>query len=112
LDAFPSRLDIQFKWGRVLDAAIKKDKDIVVALAEDVARMREAGAKLSSSEVFAKLAGGRSSTPSGGRPISHGDRLIGSVHLRGNKVLIELDRTAFPDETLEAVLASIQKEAR
>ena len=55
LDAFPSRLDIQYRWALPLTDAIEKDADVLVARAKAILVEREAGLKLSSAEVMSRL---------------------------------------------------------
>jgi ParB family chromosome partitioning protein len=55
LDAFNSRLDIQFRWGLPLANAIDANPDAVLAVAKTIQQERGGGAKLPPSEVFDRL---------------------------------------------------------
>jgi ParB family chromosome partitioning protein len=55
VNAFPSPLSLQFRWGSVLKAAVDKDPEAVAALAVDLAAMNP---KLPAKEVLARLTGG------------------------------------------------------
>ena len=52
--AFPSPLNLQFRWGTALKAAINKNSEDVLAQARDLAAMNP---KLSAKEVLARLTG-------------------------------------------------------
>lgn len=55
LEAFPSRLDIQFRWAGPLADAVEKDPKGVRARAAAVAEARQAGLKCDAAEVFKRL---------------------------------------------------------
>lgn len=58
LDAFPSRLDLQYRWVAVFDELLAGEKKgAVLALAEQLTADRRAGKVRSSAEVFSLLAG-------------------------------------------------------
>ena len=59
VDAFPSPLSLQFRWGAVLKAAFDKNPDETLAQARDLAAMNP---KLPAKEVLARLAGAGAST--------------------------------------------------
>ena len=59
VDAFPSPLSLQFRWGTTLKAAIDKNPEETVARARDLAAMNP---KLPAKEVLARLAGVGAST--------------------------------------------------
>ena len=59
VDAFPSPLSLQFRWGAVLKAAIDKNPDETLAQARDLAAMSP---KLPAKEVLARLTGAGAST--------------------------------------------------
>lgn len=57
LDAFPSRLDLQYRWASTLSKLIDKEKDQVMSRARMVVKDRLDGVHLSPSEVFERLCG-------------------------------------------------------
>jgi ParB family chromosome partitioning protein len=59
LEAFPSPLSLQFRWGTVLNAAIRQDPEGVVARARELAAMQP---KLAPKEVLARLTSASGST--------------------------------------------------
>ena len=59
VDAFPSPLSLQFRWGTALKAAIDKNPEDTVAQAHDLAAMNP---KLPAKEVLARLTGVGAST--------------------------------------------------
>ena len=54
VDAFPSPLNLQFRWGTALKAVIDKNPEVVLAQARDLAAMEP---KLAAKEVLARLTG-------------------------------------------------------
>lgn len=52
VDAFPSPLNLQFRWGTALKAVIDKNPEMVLAQARDLAAMRP---KLAAKDVLARL---------------------------------------------------------
>ena len=54
VDAFPSPLDLQFRWGAALKAALDKNPQEVLAQARDFAAMKP---RLAAKEVLARLTG-------------------------------------------------------
>jgi ParB family chromosome partitioning protein len=61
IEAFPSPLSLQFRWGAALRAAIEKSPDGVLFQARELAAMTP---KLAAKEVFARLTGAGASTTS------------------------------------------------
>ena len=59
IDAFPSPLSLQFRWGTVLKAAIDKNPEEMLVQARDLAAMNP---KLPAKEVLARLTGAGAST--------------------------------------------------
>ena len=59
IEAFPSPLSLQFRWGAALKAAIDKSPDDVLAQARELAAMTP---KLAAKEVLARLTGAGAST--------------------------------------------------
>jgi ParB family chromosome partitioning protein len=112
LDAFASRLDIQFQWGRLLDAEMKKNPTRILALAAEVTEQRSRGVVWSSTDVLAHLMSRPRAAVGAKEPIRAGDKTLGTVQTRGGKISIELDANAFPDEVLIGVLEAIRAVAK
>ena len=55
LDAFPSRLDIQYRWPGLLNDALNKHGNLVITKAESIISERKNGAVISASETLNKL---------------------------------------------------------
>lgn len=55
LDAFPSRLDIQYRWAQPLDEIVSNSSDIAIKRAQEIIEDRKQGRALSSTEVFCRL---------------------------------------------------------
>ena len=56
LDAFPSRLDIQYRWGAPLSDALEKDPDIVLAKAKAISA-RKSVVSRSAMDIYHELVG-------------------------------------------------------
>ena len=59
IEAFPSPLSLQFRWGAALKAAVDKNPDGVLAQARELGAMTP---KLAAKEVLARLTGAGAST--------------------------------------------------
>lgn len=57
LDAFPSRLDLQYRWATVLSKMLAEQGDMLRQRAKDISRAVKSGKPLTASEVFDRLAG-------------------------------------------------------
>lgn len=58
--AFPSPLDLQYRWASLLTSALQKDPDLVLARAKELRSSQE---KLSSAQVLARLLEGGGTVP-------------------------------------------------
>lgn len=55
LDAFPSRLDIQYRWGAPLAEMVKINPDAILAAADDITASRGKGTQIAAAEIFSIL---------------------------------------------------------
>lgn len=94
LDAFESRLDVQYRWIIDLNAVLEKTPDVVLARAGDIITKRAAGVTVSSQCAFNALIG-KEEKPSTLKPklVNVGSRVL-SISERNNKVSFELDKLA------------------
>jgi ParB family chromosome partitioning protein len=60
LDAFPSPLDLQYRWVSELTQAIQKDPDVVLAIAKSI---KDEQQQLTAVQVFKRLTGGGGTVP-------------------------------------------------
>ena len=74
VDAFPSPLGLQFRWGATLKAAIDKDSEEVLKRARQLAGMTP---KLSAKEVLARLTGEGPSSKQAPVPLVSGGKVVG-----------------------------------
>ncbi|MDP9902378.1 ParB/RepB/Spo0J family partition protein [Variovorax ginsengisoli] len=88
LDAFPSPLEIQYRWSEPLGDALKRDSAAVLALAASLRDERSAGSSLSAKAVYDRLIDARSSTSR--RQVMAGDVKAFTVKESKNGVAIEL----------------------
>ncbi len=104
LDAFPSRTDIQFKWGKALSDALQKDPEAVIKRAK-AAKLD--GQKLSAAQVLQKILGKLSDAPDAsglevwtGKENMPAGRIL--TDAKGN-VTVKLPAAAVPKERLPAL---------
>lgn len=88
LNAFPSRLEIQYRWCEPLGDALKRDSAAVLALAVKLYGERSAGASLSAKTVFDRLIDAKSSIAR--RQVMAGDVKAFTVKESKHGVAIEL----------------------
>lgn len=113
LDAFGSRLDIQYRWGRLLEDALGKDAKRVIVIAKEIADERKAGATISPAQVIARLTEKSPVAGAGAvQQILDGERSLGSVCSRKGKISIELDAKVFSQDSLRLVLDAIRSASR
>ncbi|WP_371436159.1 ParB/RepB/Spo0J family partition protein [Polaromonas sp.] len=55
LDAFPSRLDLQFRWTSDLSDTVEKEPELIESAAKEILAERKAGKAIPAAEVFARL---------------------------------------------------------
>ena len=91
LGAFPSRLDIQYRWSAPLADALEKDAKAVLDRAQAVALARAGGEKLTSQDVFKRLVNtAASASKSATRQVFASGKTTLSVTDTGTKVVFEL----------------------
>lgn len=88
LDAFPSRLEIQYRWCEPLGEALKRDSAAVVAVALKINAERAAGTQMSAKSVFDRLIDAKSIVVR--RHVMVGDVKAFTVKESKNGVAIEL----------------------
>jgi ParB family chromosome partitioning protein len=107
LDAFASRLDIQFRWSAPLTDALQKNPDMVLARANEIAIQRKAGEVVASADVFKKLAGLDKVKPvTAIRAVKVGDQEF-TVAVKGSEVSYVFDKL---ERTKHAQLEKLIKE--
>jgi len=91
LDAFESRLDIQYRWASDLKAALEKERDLILARAADIKKQRSSGNQLSSQHAFNLLVGKSSSSSKRlVRKVAVGKRVL-TISERNKIITYELD---------------------
>jgi ParB family chromosome partitioning protein len=91
LDAFKSRLDIQYRWASDLKAALEKEPELILARAADINKQKRLGNQLPSQVVFNMLVGKASTSKKAiVRSITVGQGVL-TITERGSKVIYELD---------------------
>lgn len=105
LDAFPSRLDLQYRWATALTKLLSEQSDVVLQRAKDVKRAVKAGERLTPAQVFERLVGLSSSGHSG--PDSSVKEFVGSGGAKatwrsaGNRHVIEIKTSTLPAKVRE-----------
>jgi len=89
LDAFHSRLDIQYRWVESLSAVVLKDSELLIARAKEVRKDREDGRFISSKQIFDRLVSA-AAKGTGSRAVFIEDRKILTITATKNKVAFEL----------------------
>ena len=115
LDAFPSRLDIRFRWGSLLEDALTKSREQVLNVAKEIAAERKNGTTISAAEALTRMCSATRSAPGKAgneEEIVASGRRIGVIQRSKGRVVIVLDDHAFPDEALSDVLDAVRAAAR
>lgn len=105
LDAFPSRLEIQYRWCEPLGEALKRDSATVLARAFELREERSTGIESGAKSVFDRLI--EVGTPRARRQVAVGEKRAFTVKKSKNGVMIEL-RAITPAE-LESIEQFIAK---
>lgn len=105
LDAFPSRLDIQYRWGAPLSDALEKDKDMVLARARAITAEKSVAPR-GAAQVYQELVGiSKTASGASSREIKQGDATVIVVKRVGKKVSFEID--ALSTEKIEKIQNAI-----
>lgn len=113
LDAFSSRLELQYRFVKPLEDALKNDRAGVIARAKKVAKDREkSGEALTAKAVLESLV----STPSSEkqddaviRSADSGSQATAVHRVQKNRHIFEIDRASLTDAALQKLIESIQK---
>ncbi|CAM3765852.1 ParB/RepB/Spo0J family partition protein [Polaromonas hydrogenivorans] len=89
LDAFPSRLEIQYRWIESLAEGVKQNPDLLISKAKEIIDSREDGKGISPKQVFDRLTNAESN-PTGSREVMVGGKKILTIKESKNKVTFEL----------------------
>lgn len=118
LDAFPSRLEIQFRWGALLDEALAKDRPMVLQAAKDIAAARKEGAQISAKKTLTLLCKSTTSNPGADQNKDANEdaiviegRRVASIRRDKRQVSVVLERKSFSGDGLEFVLDAIRQAA-
>ncbi len=90
LNAFPSRNDIQFRWAKPLNDAVKDAQDRVAAVANAIVAERTAGKSFTANDVFGRLVGVERSAPEV-HPVTVSGRTVGSVTITKSGVAVAIE---------------------
>ena len=105
LDAFPSRLDIQYRWAAPLADALEKEPDVILKKAKAIADRKNA-TPVSATDVYRALIGGsKNITDKLPQERSIGGTAAVVVKRKGKKVLFEIDNMS--NEKFERVHKAI-----
>lgn len=110
LDAFPSKLDIQYRWGTALTERIKNHGDWVLSIAAELSKTKD----LSAAEVFAQLMTDpnqeRSPAKSTEKVITRGGKVFARIkrNTKGGGCVIRFEEMQETDlKQIEAFLTSL-----
>lgn len=108
LNAFPSRLDIQYLWSSPLNLALASDRALVIARAKEITIDKQKGIHIKATEVFNRLISKLPVNPkSGSRSVKIGDEEVMLVSQSKNKVSFEVK--AFNPAVIEEIEKAILK---
>jgi ParB family transcriptional regulator, chromosome partitioning protein len=101
LDAFPSRLDIQYRWGAPLAELVKTEPDAVFAEADSIMAARGKGVYYEAAEVFAMLTKqNNGDTKSSLKDILAEGKVVATIKTTKAGHVISIKKDAFPIEKL------------
>ncbi len=109
LSAFPSRLDIQYRWGKPLTDLVKASPELALQRATDLIAEVKGGASFSGAEVFARLTEVAAQAVEK-REVKVGGALVASIRQSAGRVVVEFEKGALSNDKLvrlEKAIASL-----
>lgn len=104
VDAFPSPLRLQFRWGGLLQKALEADRDRVIERAKALAALKP---KRTASEVLAALLGEASIPKATETLVAHG-RTIGTVRTTSRTVNVTINRRYVDNDDVNRALKALK----
>jgi ParB family chromosome partitioning protein len=105
VDAFPSPLDLQFRWAKLLSDAIQQDPEGVMARVEELEAHKADG--LSSKEVLDLLTGKVPTVPTVQTVVVDG-KVIAEIVEEGRRVQVKFAKDAVPSERITDLQVAIK----
>jgi ParB family chromosome partitioning protein len=106
VEAFPSPLDIQYRWANPLGEALQRDPDGLMARAK---RIKAAQAPKTATEVFHALVGEGLNRSTGFTELKRGDRRAGSVSTDAKgRVVVTLEPSVVQGDRREALMKMLK----
>ena len=109
LDAFPRRLDIQYRWSTVLTRLCEKDADGIKVRAHDLVKAKASGSKLTAQEVFDRLCGVPEPEKIQKKDIVGADGRKAIWREARGKQIIEIDSMSLSSEGAQLIDAAIRR---
>jgi len=110
LDAFSSRLDIQYRWALPLTNALEKEADVVIARAEGIAKARSSGEAISSVEAMNRLLQTQKApSKESARSINIHGKEVATIKKTKGRYLVEFKKDALSDGQMMKIEASISE---
>ena len=100
LDAFSSRLDVQYRWAKPLKEALKKDPDVVIARAKAIAQDRKTGAVISSADALGRLLGTKKVAD---RTVKVHGKVVATVKKTKGCLVFEFQKDVVSDEQAKKI---------
>lgn len=109
LDAFPRRLDIQYRWSTVLTKLCEKDSDGIKVRANALVRAKLSGSKLTASEVFDRLCTAPEQKKTQAKDIVGTDGRKATWREARGKQIIEIESASLSPQGAALIEAAIRK---
>ncbi|MFZ4504486.1 MAG: ParB/RepB/Spo0J family partition protein [Methylovulum sp.] len=116
LDAFPSRLDIQYRWIQPMLGALDKNPDSLVDCANEISKNRKSGNDIVSADVFSRLINSVKDTQSKESHISQklhvivvDGKTVASIKKSKNRFLVEFEKNAISEDKVKKLEVLITK---
>lgn len=109
LNAFLSRLDIQYRWSSKLVDALDKDNKGVLTRAQSIIEDRKNGVEVSSDEAFHRIIGAHTNDTIGDRQIEVNGKAVASIKVVGGRCSVRFEKGVLTGKQIEMLEQTIEK---
>lgn len=107
LNAFPSRLDIQYRWSKPLTDLLKTEPELAFSRAQGLIEEAKKGVTFTGAEVFARLTEVAVQGAVDRKEIQVAGAVVASIRQSAGRVTIEFEKGVLPKEKLARLEKSI-----